>query len=157
MFKIIKLVDEKSQYIPVIHQWLMNWWGKEEGFSDEKMKTYIKHSLCENKLPQTFLMIDNEKSPVGMYQFSYSDLDIRPNIYPWLINVYIDEKYRGKGLSKILINSVKEKAKDNAIKTLYLYTNHIGLYEKYGFSYIESFNTFISGENDIKRLYSMDL
>jgi len=32
----------------------------------------------------------------GMYQFTYEDLFVRPDIYPWLANVYIDEEYRNK-------------------------------------------------------------
>jgi GNAT superfamily N-acetyltransferase len=69
----------------------------------------MKHSLQENRLPQTYgIFVDNKI--VGMYQFAYEDLSIRPDIYPWLANVYIDEAYRNKGLCRKMMETVKENA-----------------------------------------------
>ena len=48
-----------------------------------------------------------------MYQFAYEDISIRPDIYPRLANVYIDEKYRNKGLCRKAMETVKENAKKN--------------------------------------------
>ena len=39
------------------------------------------------------------------------DLNVRPDIYPWLCNLYIDEEYRNKGYGRILLESVKGIAK----------------------------------------------
>lgn len=66
----------------------------------EEVKCYLKHSLCkDNRLPQTFIALINDE-PVGMYQISMSDdlVESRPDIYPWLVNVYVDEKRRGNGI-----------------------------------------------------------
>lgn len=44
----------------------------------------MEHSLCKNRIPQTFVAIINDE-PVGMYQISmFDDLDSRPDIYPLL-------------------------------------------------------------------------
>ena len=44
-----------------------------------------------------------------MYQLSMSDdLNSRPDLYPWLINVYVDEKFRGRNVARELMNTVKE-------------------------------------------------
>lgn len=102
----------------------------------------MQHSMEDNRLPQTYgVFLDNEI--IGMYQFAYDDLSVRPDIYPWLANVYIDEKYRGKGYGRRLLESVYDNAKENIdFNKLFLYTKHIGLYEKFGWNFIGEVDTF---------------
>lgn len=92
----------------------------------------MKNSLQKNRLPQTYgLFLDG--NIIGMFQFTYEDLSVRPDIYPWLANVYIDEKYRKMGYGRKLLDNVKNMAKENTnFNELFLYTKHIGLYEKFG-------------------------
>ena len=116
----------------------------------------MQHSMEDNRLPQTYgVFLDNEI--IGMYQFAYDDLSVRPDIYPWLANVYIDEKYRGKGYGRRLLESVYDNAKENIdFDEIFLYTKHIGLYEKFGWNFIEEVDTF-KKEQRIERLYKLDL
>lgn len=75
-----------------------NWWGIRDGKSYEEVRCNLEHSLNKDRLPQTYVALIDEE-PAGMYQFAmFDDLDTRPDIYPWLINVYVDEKYRGKNV-----------------------------------------------------------
>lgn len=130
--------------------------GGKDGYSFDEMKCFMKYSMQEDKLPQTYgLFLDDEI--IGMYQFQYFDLTIRPDIYPWLANVYIDSKYRKMGYSKILLENIRETAIENIkFNQLYLYTEHIGLYEKYGFEYVSDIDTY-SEVKRIQRLYRLDL
>ena len=92
-----------------------------------------------------------------MYQITMSDdLVSRPDIYPWLVNVYVDEKYREKKLCRKLMNTVKENAKKVNLTELYLYTKHIGLYEKLDWEFVEEVNNFKS-DSPIERLYRLDI
>lgn len=106
-----------------------------------------------DRLPQTYVaLIDNE--PVGMYQLSYTDdLDSRPDIYPWL---YVDEKYRGQNICRKLMETVNDNARKNNIKELFLYTKHIGLYEKFGWQFVEEVKTF-RDDSPIERLYRLEI
>ena len=68
-------------------------------------KCFMKHSMMEKRLPQTYgLFLDGKI--IGIYQFGYEDLSVRPDIYPWLANVYIDESYREKGYGRKLLETV---------------------------------------------------
>ena len=88
---------------------------------------------------------------------TYEDLNVRPDIYPWLANVYIDERYRAKGYGRKLLESVKEIAKNNlSFKEIYLYTKHKNLYEKFGWKYVSEIETF-NEESRIESLYKLDL
>ena len=65
--------------------------GSKNNDSFEKVKCNLEHSLCTERLPQTYVAII-DKEPAGMYQLSMSDdLDSRPDIYPWHINVYVSD------------------------------------------------------------------
>ena len=133
-----QLIDIDEETLNTTSTWMYNWWGRKDGLSFEKVKCYMIHSMQKNRLPQTYgLFLDNKI--IGMYQFTLEDLNIRPDIYPWLANVYIDEKYRGKGYARKLLENVKEHAKRSMdFDELFLYTKHIGLYEKFGWKYISN-------------------
>lgn len=156
--KIIRLEDNNNDIFNKICEWNYNWWGVRNNNSIEEVKCYLKHSLCkDNRLPQTFIALINDE-PVGMYQISMSDdlVESRPDIYPWLVNVYVDEKRRGNGICRQLMNTVKENAKNTGLNELYLYTKHVGLYEKFGWKFVEEVNTF-KADSPIERLYKLDI
>ena len=154
--EIIKLKDTKNFIFNKICEWNYNWWGIRNNNSFEEVKCTLKHSLCTERLPQTYVaLIDNE--PAGMYQIAMSDdLISRPDIYPWLINVYVDEKFRGKNVCRELMNTVKENAKKANLTELFLYTKHIGLYEKFGWKFVEEVKTF-KNDSPIERLYKLEI
>ncbi len=153
--KIVRLDKKDIIYITKICKWFYLWWGKDEGFSMEKMNAYVSNSLCKDRIPQTYILMAEEEL-IGVYQLSIMDIDVRPDIYPWLINVYIDESYRGKGFFNELMISVKENCNKLGINQIFLYTTLDGLYEKFGWKFEEKFNTFIKGK-EIQRLYSWKL
>ncbi|MGN0538443.1 MAG: GNAT family N-acetyltransferase, partial [Candidatus Fimenecus sp.] len=74
----------------------------------------------------------------------------------WLTDVYVDEKFRGLGIGKRLIESVPEKARLLQLKELYLYTHLQGFYEKFGWEFVECFDPYTTPEG-IQRLYRLDI
>lgn len=154
--EIIKLEESNNLFFDKICDWYYNWLRIKNNESIEEIKCTFEHSLCKNKLPQTFVaLIDGE--PAGMYQLSMSDdLNSRPDLYPWLINVYVDEKFRGRNVARELMNTVKENAKELGLTELYLYTKHIGLYEKFGWKFIEEVKTF-KDDSPVERLYKLEI
>lgn len=152
--EIIQLTDSNSGYFPLICGWMYNWWGTSEGWSYEKVKAFLGHTLNRDSIPQTFLAISGGKA-VGMYQFSMFDLDVRPDLYPWIMNVYVDEAYRRMGISRLLMLDAVRRAGQLGYERIYLYTHHAGLYEKYGFKLMEEMETF-KGKGFPERIYVMD-
>lgn len=128
-FKQLINIDENT--LNIITKWNYEWWGESSNYNYEKVKHFLQYSMQKDRIPQTYgLFLDNQI--IGMCQFLYEDLDVRPDIYPWLANVYIDEKYRNKGYGRILIENATKVAHDIIkFNELFLYTKHIGLYEKF--------------------------
>lgn len=154
--EIKQLIDIDETTLNTITTWMYNWWGIKDGYSFDGVKCFMEHSLQKDRLPQTYgLFIDNKI--IGMFQLTYEDLNVRPDIYPWLANVYIDEEYRTKGYGRKLLESVKEIAKNHlSFKEIYLYTKHKNLYEKFGWEYVSEIDTF-NEESRIESLYKLDL
>ena len=73
---------------------------------------------------------------------------------PFIANVFVDEKYRGRRISQQMIERIKEYAKELGYRTVYLKSEHRGLYEKYGFEKIADFTPVI-GPAD--QLFKMDI
>ena len=154
--ELIQLIDINDSILNTITTWMYNWWCIKDGYSFEAVKCFMQHSLQKDRLPQTYGLFLND-TIIGMFQLTYEDLNIRPDIYPWLANVYIDEKYRKMGYSKNLLEEVKTIAQNSTdFNELFLYTKHIGLYEKYGWKYISEIDTY-KDESRIERLYKLDL
>jgi putative acetyltransferase len=63
-----------------------------------------------------------------------------------LAKMAVDDRHQGKGISKLLIATCIEKAKQVGAKKLELFSNHqlttaLGLYEKYGFHHVSVTNS----------------
>jgi GNAT superfamily N-acetyltransferase len=63
-----------------------------------------------------------------------------------LVKMAVTERYRGHGISRLLIERCLYKAREIGARKVTLYSNHqleraIGLYEKYGFYHVELVNS----------------
>jgi len=96
----------------------------------------ITHSItARDSLPQWYLL-QNDEDIIGCAGLITNDFISRGDLYPWINALFIEENYRGKRYSALLIDKAKADAKKAGFKYVYLCTEHIGFYEKYGFSYI---------------------
>lgn len=60
---------------------------------------------------------------------------------PFITTLFVAEAYRGKRLSQRLIETAVQYACTLGFDSIYLFSDHIGLYEKYGFSAIDKYST----------------
>ena len=64
--------------------------------------------------------------------------DIQPTeLTPWVGFVYTSPEFRGMRMAGLLFEEVKRLAAERGFERAYLSTNHIGLYEKYGFEFFK--------------------
>ena len=96
----------------------------------------INHSIsAKNELPQWYLL-EKDKELIGCAGLITNDFISRGDLYPWLCALFITEQHRGNQHSELLIDKAKEDTASFGYKSLYLCTDHTGLYEKFGFKYV---------------------
>ena len=72
---------------------------------------------------------------------------------PWIGFVYTFPEYRGRRCFGILLEEAKRLAREAGFEKIYISTDHIGLYEKYGFEYAGDAETIYGGTS---RCYAAD-
>lgn len=84
-----------------------------------------------------YLLADDEKL-VSFCTLTQKDCIDDENLFPWIGFVFTAPDYRGNRYSGEIIEHACNEAKKQGYDKIYLATDHIGLYEKYGFTYMES-------------------
>lgn len=125
-------------------------WGAANFLADLVEQEKFHEVLCDGSL---FIMADGEKI-VSFCTLTQRDCINDDTLFPWIGFVFTSPEYRGNRYSGKLIDYACNKAKEQGYKNVYIATDHIGLYEKYGFKYIES-RTDIYGEEG--RVYCRNL
>lgn len=91
---------------------------------------------------------------VGMATFLMTDYYPLPEIFPWVSSVFVDEAYRGRGISGLLIRRANAHAGSRGYGRTYIPSSFFGLYEKYGYRYLRDIVNY-GGETD--HLFVKDL
>lgn len=116
---------------------LVNWLWQAFGSDNSRdfFASVIDSSLSGADLPLTFVALDGDR-PVGTVGLWRCDLIARQDLFPWLAALYVDESYRGKGLSERLQQTVIDCCRQRGHRNLYLYSACADYYERFGWAYI---------------------
>lgn len=90
----------------------------------------------------------------GMALVMKTDYYPLPQIYPWITGIYVAQEYRGNRISEKLIDFANGYAKEHGFDRTYIPSEHAGLYEKYGYSYLKDIVNYGGGTD---RLYAKEL
>ena len=73
--------------------------------------------------------------------------DIQPtDLTPWIGFVYTFPAFRGQGYAEKLMRHAEELAKADGADSVHVSTNHVGLYERYGYTFFGMMKD-VSGED----------
>lgn len=84
-----------------------------------------------------FIISDGENL-VSFGTLTQKDCILDDGLFPWIGFVFTVPEYRGCRYSGELIDFACDEAKKQGYDKVYIATDHIGLYEKYGFEYLEN-------------------
>lgn len=132
--KINQLTEAELNFIIDTH---FNHWVK---FNPKMIKENTIYKFTKlyttDELPFGIALIDDSDNIVGFCVFKIENLKKYPEIFPWLSDVMIFEKYRGKGYGKVLLQYGEKILKEYGYNTIYVWTDQApDFYKKLGFIY----------------------
>ena len=129
-YQYITLRDVPEWMLPAA-EWFHNKWGVPTEAYLECMEAYL-HGETE----YGWYLCLNGNQIVGGMGVIENDFHDRKDLIPNVCAVFTDEKYRNQGIAGNLLNMVVDDMKSKGISPIYLVTDHIGFYEKYGWEFL---------------------
>lgn len=130
--------DKAKLNISFIHKYLseVSYWAK--GRSLELVEISIENSIC-------FGVYNENDQQVGFARVVTDYV-----VFAWLMDVFIDTPYRGKGFGKMLIDHIMKQPNLKKVNGIGLRTNDgHNLYRKYGFNEIPNPETWMLKKSNI--------
>jgi GNAT superfamily N-acetyltransferase len=116
----IVTVSDRPDLAPVVARWRVAAFGNHPGgYTVEELTALI---LAPPEGPdENFVLFDGD-DPVGTAGIAPYDLDTRPDLAPWLVGVFVQPAFRGRGHAAALVRRVEAFAQDASVPVLWLYT-----------------------------------
>ena len=127
-------------------QWFHDMWGVPKEAYLECMDAYL---AAETEYGW-YVCLDGEKIVGGLGVID-NDFHDRKDLAPNVCAVYVIEEYRCRGIAGRLLDMVVEDQRAHGISPVYLLTDHVGFYERYGWEFFCEAQG--EGEPEPSRLY----
>ena len=109
-------------------------WGSPK--SDDEVKEKVSSILSGDKVISVLGLVDDD-TLIGFISLFKYDGDERRDLSPWYATMYVKSEFRGKGYSKLLNDAIINEARNLGYSKIYLKTDLVNYYEKFGAKYIE--------------------
>ena len=149
--KIYNLKDKIEYLDEVANLEYVEWANNKEENKKERIKAKKEKILnsFNNKSFCKLILIDNNNL-IGFISIFPKDCEEERELTPWYATMYVKERYRNNGYSRILNDAILKEAKNRGFSILYLKTDLKNYYEKFGAIFIKKLK---SGED----LYKFEL
>lgn len=144
--ELLKL-REHTEFLGRAAEWFHEKWGIPQEAYAESIEECLKGDEC---VPQWYAAVENNEI-IGGLGVIENDFHDRKDLTPNVCAVYVEEKYRCKGIAGKLLNLVCEDMKSFGVSTLYLLTDHTSFYERYGWEFLCMVQG--DGETEMSRMY----
>ena len=134
----ISYLADCPEYLSTVSGWVYQEWGEHmPGLTLENLTEIFSGHLNRDRIPLTLIArVDGQ--PAATASIYIHDLDIRPDLSPWLAAVYVAPSYRKRGIGSELVKAVEGAAQKLQISRLYLFTpDQEHFYTHLGWSVLE--------------------
>ncbi len=112
-------------------EWFHSKWGVPKEAYLECMEEYLNGETDYG----WYLCLDDNNIIAGLGVIE-NDFHDRKDLAPNVCAVYTEEEYRCQGIAGRLLNMVVEDCRKKGISPVYLVTDHINYYERYGWEFL---------------------
>ncbi|MBO4996872.1 MAG: GNAT family N-acetyltransferase [Lachnospira sp.] len=120
---------------------------------------FLARKMRENELKEwerVCVAFENGKVAGFSIFVEKDELSEQYDFKPFIGFVFVEEQYRGRRLSEMMIQSIISYAKELGYEKVYIMSGEIGLYEKYGFVKLGDYET-IYGSIEQLFVYNIDI
>lgn len=113
--------------------------GRSDWGAGKNLHALLKDAAFQNQagdLAKVYLLVDETGDLLSFCTFTSRDDIPNTSLGPWIGYVYTFPQHRGHGYCGTLLAAVYEKAKEAGISDIFISTNEVGLYEKYGYHFL---------------------
>lgn len=122
---------EKPELKDTAASWFHSKWGVPKEAYLDCMDAYLNKETDNG----WYLCLDGEKIVAGLGVID-NDFHDRKDLAPNVCAVYTEDEYRCKGIAGELLNLAVEDMKNKGVTPIYLVTDHIDFYERYGWEFL---------------------
>lgn len=126
------------------------WFHEKWGIPREAYAECIEAYLNGETEYGWYLCLEGEKI-IGGLGVIENDFHDRKDLTPNVCAVYTEKEYRCHGIAGRLLDMVAEDMRSKGISPIYLITDHVNFYERYGWEFL----CMVQGDNesDMTRMY----
>ena len=136
--------------MPALKEYAADWFHSKWGVPKEAYLDCMDAYLRGKTEFGWYLCLDEDRIVGGMGVIE-NDFHNRKDLSPNICAVYTEEEYRNQGIAGNLLNMTVNDLGQKGINPVYLVTNHVGFYERYGWKFL----CMVQGndEPDMTRMY----
>lgn len=111
------------------------WFHEKWGIPLEEYLQSMTRSLEGGPIPGWYLCLSGDTIVAGAGVIE-NDFHHRKDLTPNICAVYTEEAFRCQGIAGALLQFICQDMEQHGIDPLYLITNHVGFYERYGWKFL---------------------
>jgi GNAT superfamily N-acetyltransferase len=118
----IEYLADHPDLIPTLAEWHHEQFSYlSPGSSVERCAAHLLAQRGRSDIPTTVIALAGDQL-LGSASLVTQDMDIRPQLSPWLASVYVAPEYRRRGIGSSLVRRIAGEATALGVERLHLYT-----------------------------------
>jgi GNAT superfamily N-acetyltransferase len=127
-------LQQRPDAIPTCARWAFDTWGSPSAADAQAAAQLWRQELAMPGLPLRWVAVDGG-TVLGMAALLADDLPARPDLSPWLGDLFTAPAARGRGVASALVRRVEAEAAALGQRRLHLFTEDAaGLYARLGWT-----------------------
>lgn len=136
---------------PEMKEAMATWFHQKWGISKEAYMSSMDESLLQKDAVPAWCVAMQDDHIVGGVGVIENDFHDRTDLTPNVCALYVEPEMRGRGIAGALLSFICEDMKRAGYELLYLVTDHISFYERYGWEFLCMVQS--EGEDHKSRMY----